>query len=156
MLLTLDTFLEELISFNNRFSFLKENFEIINSIKFVNNFSFGEVKHCTDYYKGYEIITTKQKIYFLITQEEDCCEKFDICCENYEKFLFSKIISINLEKTEEESETNNDSEDRIRLNIEFKIKTTKGLLKLLSYNEHEFRNHKIIAIYNQKTEHHLI
>jgi hypothetical protein len=91
---------------------------------------------CNNDQEGFEIVTSKQKIFLGIDSGQSCCEQFGyfMTNDNIDEFVGSKLLEIKLTDTLLKVE-NFDKE--YSGNIMFvNIETSKGTLQFVAYNDH--------------------
>ncbi|MCB5366966.1 MULTISPECIES: DUF7448 domain-containing protein [Bacillati] len=109
-------------------------------------------------YDGYEIVTDKQRVKLLISNEQECCESWGYFMseDDFEDFIGADLIGITITDSalntrkfnEEIDEYSVEEGDTMFVNIE----TSNGLLQFTAYNAHNgYYSHEAYIISEQLT-----
>lgn len=128
--------------------------EIVKNIKEVNDVDFGER---WSEYDGYCIETDKRQLYFVISNEQCCCENWGYLSseDDFGSFIGSELKNVYVTDTKLETivpkmEEDLDAGSAMFINVE----TTRGLLQFAAYNEHNgYYGHDVLLVskYDDKT-----
>jgi len=107
---------------------------------------------CTRDDEGYRIVTNQQEILFLISNDQNCCERWGYLTtpDNIEEFVGANLLGI-----DQIDENYNVLENIIGYaNIAFiNVRTSVGLLQLVAYNSHNgYYSHRVTIKSNQLSD----
>lgn len=113
--------------------------EIIVSVKEIDTFKY---KH--DAWFGYEIVTNKQTIRVLISDFQNCCERYGVDMNTPDKkdIVGDTVISVGWAK-------NTCKDDDYLQTATVNLETSSGLTELIAYNEHNgYYPHSVYVEWN--------
>lgn len=105
-------------------------------------------------FEGYEIVTDQQKIQFLISDGQSCCEDAGYLCsnDNIEEFIGAELKSITKTDTALTTKAANMNEYGYNEGgiIFINLETDKGTLQFAVYNSHNgYYGHSVLLKSNQ-------
>lgn len=124
--------------------------------------SINEITNFEDWYDGYQIVTSEQIIYILISNGQDCCEDWGYCMshDDIQDFIGQplldikivdedkKVISLVYSESAKDPYTGEYAGGAIFINLETPI----GVLQFAVYNAHNgYYGHEVKVISKQVT-----
>lgn len=125
--------------------------EIITSIV-ATSFDYKDFDYKDYEYDGLVITTNKQEIKIGIQNDQFCCENWGFLTsnDNYDDFKESELYSIEIVDEKQSIIDYNIEDDYSGSCLFVNIKTSKGLLQIVLYNEHNgYYSHDVIIFSNQ-------